>query len=516
MPFVGSDCNCTNLDKVIRIFCLAAILVLLVLGFRPETSLPDAPYTEDGFYALSVAWHSSNSHWSTIDGENLTNGYQPLQVGIYSFLFSFTDNKFTGLRIIFLFEWLVWICTAFLFGILLERLAGSFGESWTRWLGFLIWISAVHLFRQHFNGLETGLLLCLYLGTVNILANENETGKANPMLAGILFGVLFLARIDSAFFFIAWLLFRSIPFQKKVLKENVISLVLFALFAMPWLIFNQLYFGSFIPTSGMAQTELAFKPERFGVMISALGQVLFPHFYGWKLEHEIIGWADALRWILVLGLVYWIIRTRNSQLILRDKWRVIGLSFGLAGLGWMLFYGISSDAWYFYSRYLIPLSIPALGALGLWINAIFRRFWIFRAFVTPLFIFPSVILTWMMFKGSAIGGNPHYRQQLPLILQNVPEGERVGAPQSGTIGFFRDGIVNLDGKVNREAMKAGSEGKVGDYLISNHVRWFCDNEEQAAAYLGWPDQPSSGWVLVDRKGDFVLLRSTMKDSIPAQ
>ncbi len=46
--------------------------------------------------------------------------------------------------------------------------------------------------------------------------------------------------------------------------------------------------------------------------------------------------------------------------------------------------------------------------------------------------------------------NLFYLDQLALVQRYVPKDAEVGAAQSGTLGFFRDRVVNLDGKVNNE------------------------------------------------------------------
>jgi hypothetical protein len=100
-----------------------------------------------------------------------------------------------------------------------------------------------------------------------------------------------------------------------------------------------------------------------------------------------------------------------------------------------------------------------------------------------------------------MGANPMYAAQLPLVREYVPEGEAVGAGQSGTLGYFRDKVLNLDGKVNPEALRY--QGRIREYLQERQVRWFCDWPEYADAYLG--EEPEQrGWRLVGEGGGFEL------------
>ncbi|NJN67317.1 MAG: hypothetical protein HC884_11700 [Chloroflexaceae bacterium] len=48
--------------------------------------------------------------------------------------------------------------------------------------------------------------------------------------------------------------------------------------------------------------------------------------------------------------------------------------------------------------------------------------------------------------------NPYYREQIPLIERYVPDGDDIAAFESGTLGYFHDRTINLDGKVNPEVL----------------------------------------------------------------
>jgi hypothetical protein len=62
-----------------------------------------------------------------------------------------------------------------------------------------------------------------------------------------------------------------------------------------------------------------------------------------------------------------------------------------------------------------------------------------------------------------------------LIRRNVPHGQAAGALQSGTLGYFRDHIVNLDGKVNRDIVRyPGQPATIPDYLREQGIMWYCD------------------------------------------
>jgi hypothetical protein len=56
----------------------------------------------------------------------------------------------------------------------------------------------------------------------------------------------------------------------------------------------------------------------------------------------------------------------------------------------------------------------------------------------------------------------------------VDENELVGAGQSGTLGYFHDNTINLDGKVNPEALKAKKEDKFFEYIVDKKIDYLLD------------------------------------------
>jgi hypothetical protein len=58
----------------------------------------------------------------------------------------------------------------------------------------------------------------------------------------------------------------------------------------------------------------------------------------------------------------------------------------------------------------------------------------------------------------------------------VPDEDWVSAVQTGTLGFWHDRTINLDGKVNPQALQALlTEGHFYTYVVSNpQIRWLAD------------------------------------------
>ncbi|OLD67651.1 MAG: hypothetical protein AUI33_10215 [Ignavibacteria bacterium 13_1_40CM_2_61_4] len=88
-----------------------------------------------------------------------------------------------------------------------------------------------------------------------------------------------------------------------------------------------------------------------------------------------------------------------------------------------------------------------------------------------------------------------------MIEKHVPAGAWVAAGQTGTLGYFREHVLNLDGKLNEEAYR--NRRAIAAYLDREGVRWFCDWRWGVDEYLGKSPE-TRGWRLIDRKGDFLL------------
>ena len=94
------------------------------------------------------------------------------------------------------------------------------------------------------------------------------------------------------------------------------------------------------------------------------------------------------------------------------------------------------------------------------------------------------------------------------MKNNLNEQQWVGAIQTGTLGFFHDRTINLDGKVNPMALRARRQGKVLDYVVNSDIDYLVD----WVGILRWADQghPTFGEhfekVVSDPHGNLGVLR----------
>ena len=81
--------------------------------------------------------------------------------------------------------------------------------------------------------------------------------------------------------------------------------------------------------------------------------------------------------------------------------------------------------------------------------------------------------------------------------------------QTGTLGYFHPRVVNLDGKVNRDAL--AYQEHMWDYLRAQNIKWFIDWPHYVRKYLGVPlddqDVPlkaANGWRFVAEQNYFYV------------
>jgi hypothetical protein len=269
----------------------------------------------------------------------------------------------------------------------------------------------------------------------------------------------------------------------------------------PWWCFNILFFGSPMPISGQAQQLWALDPYRWKWILWALGQSLAPwlaptqYFDDWRSWLPLAG-AAALAITALMGL------PRFRPLETGSGRFATALCLAMAAL--TLWYGLSSIAFWFYARYLAPLGLVGL----VWAATLLARLPMKRAVLLvlalPLLASPTLIGAQAAWRGSVTHfGTIMFWDQLQLVRALVPDEDWVAAGQSGTLGFFRPHVLNMDGKINREALSHA--GHATGYLKARGVRWFTDWQWYVDRALG-PEPERLGWVRIAERRKFLLYR----------
>lgn len=535
-----------------RAFAILAALALLALALRPAAHVYDMPLTEDGYYSLSVARNLAAGKGMTIDGVNLTNGFQPLFTMVEAGAFALAGgNETLAIRLVLFFSWLFHLAGAITVAVIArDAWPAKYGDAertHRTWVAAFLYLAAPLLLNHAYNGLETGCVMFFYAACWRWMQLDRDRSWAGLAVFGALIGLMVLARIDAAFMALvlglnelrrSWRL--GIP---TMLARGAVMGGTALLISSPWWLYNQIYFGSPMPTSGTAQQEWAIEWLRFEFAEWALRLVSVPWLFAGAKETAIDFWipwpfgpaqaiqvtATGLLRTLILAAVgvalwrWWRSGAARAERALADpaqeartrRTLEFAQCFAIALGALVIYYGLSFIAYWFFYRYFAPAALFAfVVAPILWARlAAAPRGGIGKAAEIGLavaLIAQLGVLAGLALGGRGLGGNTVYHDQVALVREHVPASEEVAAGQSGTLGFFRERVVNTDGKVNREAL--AYQANMGEYLRRRGVKWFVDWPHYVNKYLGIPlegteEKPAAaanGWRLVAERNYFYL------------
>ncbi len=502
----------------------AMIIVLAVvavtLAFRPKHSILSRPLTEDGYYSLTVTRHLASGEGMTNSAGQETNGFQPL----FTFLtvpafWIASGNRFEAIRFVLIMQWLVWLASAWLVGLIARDGVGSLVPGQSRrlfWWTLLLFLGSSWIFMASFNGLETGFEIFMYAVLWRYFQLGKHETKGGLILFGVLLGLLVLTRIDSVFFVIIVSVFFLLKDRERPIVERAVKFVITGgvafLVSLPWWANNVLHFGSLMPISGKAEQTWMFSFYRLGKAGEALLRVAVPYLYLGQTHFEGPA-ADVARLFILIAIVWLVSKTglhlgRSLNKAVADGApdRTTERTVEFAGLilaamlALLVWYMLSSFATWFYVRYTTPLSIVSTVALSL---AAVKAFGSPRRFHLLIPILAVVPVCLVNYELSAVDvSNQYFDQQVYLVEKYVPEDALVGAKQSGTLGYCRDNVVNLDGKVNAQVDRRGFV--MSKYLRDSNINWLCDWNWMVVPDLTGKDPQSNGWELVAKAKKFVL------------
>lgn len=469
--------------------------------------------SEDGFYVLTIARNIARGAGVTIDGVTPTNGFQPLYAfAIVPAFWAAGDDALLPLRMISVLHWVTFVGTAWLLAAIAARLAPAEERRLTATATVLAYLASRQVLQSHFNGLETGLLLFLIALVWHGYQRHGVDSNRRAVAFGALLGLVMLARIDQAMLLVAVcavLLARGIGWRRVALASATALAVV-----SPWLIYGLLSFGSLVPSSGAAQQDWTPSGQRLLYGVMALAQAAAPLVSGGALE----GWALHAGRAALVGLAVVLVWRHAARL--RARWtapsarRSADMAIAVAASAVLLagWYTASSWAAHFYVRYVAGLMLVGSVALGLAAGRLGRAYPRAAVVAASVLILHVTVYVAALHAGVYLGrllpsradwSKPIFIEQLDLVRAHVPSADVVGAGQSGTLGYFRPRVVNLDGKVNAEAL--AYQERMVEYLERREIRWVCDMPSYTDRYFqASPER--SGWHLHAQSRLFRLYR----------
>ncbi len=464
----------------VAVLSITALALRVPLALRPERALTGLPYTDDAYYLFSIARHLAAGHGPSVEGVHLTNGFQPLIVLLYTPIFWLCGtDAWLAVRWSFILNGVIAALSVWAVALVmrvLEREPQRNGLT-APIIAAALWMGTFEIFGQMTNGLETGLLslllllaIMLYAGILKDRANNARVSLWRWAGFGAVLGLVVLTRIDAA---ILVAIFATMLFFERRPREAIVVGAIALLMSLPWWIYNWAAFGSLMPSSGQAENSWPMPPfENIAKATEAISEiatliVYLPH----TLGRTVYGiWT----FLLVPGLAWAFYRTRLREVFRLFRMKVL-LPFLLFSLALLIFYVFFFRAPHFISRYLQP------GRM-LWSIVVAASAWMLWHGTNPRTARPVMLALAALGLFFFLAGYRVAFLTVPRSFDFYEMGEwaaqhpaeKIGMLQSGITSFIAPNVINLDGKVNSEALRAHQQGRLAEYLRNEHFTYIAD------------------------------------------
>jgi hypothetical protein len=459
--------------------------------------LADKPVGEDGFYMLTIAWSlASGSGPVSRSGEGPTTGFQPLATLVYAALAWIVrrlgGDKWSFVRSVIALGGVAVVVFAWLLGRLTAEITPPPTRQLASSIAWSFGAASFFLFRLFTYGLETGLYLILVALVVLMSLRLTAPQATWPSTIGLgaMIGLTGWARVDFgavvAVTGILLLVWRAAPARRLVVCGLTALVVM-----LPWLAWIRSVSETIVPSSARAQaalTTLRELPGRTLAMLDALVQQVSPWSYtGGRPALTLVTVLVAIP--LAMALAKW--GRSGPPIVAPTRTKiVIAWTVGLVALAPL--YAMFVWATHFYARYAAPVTVLALPLLA---SASARAMSRARPAAAAAVV-SAVMLT--AFVGAGVVafhtgriGNLHVLSA-GFVADHFP-GRRIGAFQSGVIGYFNPDVVNLDGKINGAALRATAAGRLAAYVDGAGIDVLIDWPEAIRAGLD-DAYLRAGWV----------------------
>ena len=453
---------------------------------------------DDAYYFFTVARNVAAGLSITVDGVHWTSGFQPLWLAVCALAFALAGDR-GALALLYVASIGLWLGSTWLL-VRFVRIArgGDLSPAAAVLIATLFLCSGQ--FAQHYvNGMDTGLALTLYLGLMVAFQRHLQGGPAGTArLAGLglLCGLAMLARND-AFFLCGTLLVAMLVSgaRLKPLREALLIVAIASVLVIPWLAYCQWAAGHLMPQSGIATSASLRGHPNWPSIASKLELSLVPLLLpGMRafLDGHVVGGGV---FVLIAGLVLWVLHRRDREPWITDRasrWTVLALAAACVPL--FLYYAAFSAAIQFYERYFAPIGLLVVTVLSLliarWVRVPLRPMAAGAGLLAAsVAIGAQVYWTGRDFNlpfRSYIGDSVYAIVRSPFAGNHA----RLGFAESGRMGFlYPDRVVNLDGKMRADALRALTDGSFAQFLQSADLDFIILHDFDVAFF----DRMVPGW-----------------------
>ncbi|UCG51236.1 MAG: glycosyltransferase family 39 protein [Candidatus Latescibacterota bacterium] len=508
---------------IIGLFLSALVFHLTVVAQDFSVLAKNGFLYDDSFYAFKISQNIARGDGISFDGVHQTNGFQPLYVFLLVPFFYFAGSNLTApIYAALAFSALLTALTAVLLYLIVRRYVSCKIAVLTA----AIWAFSPVVTRQSANGLETSLALLLFASVVYLYLSRirpvERPRTRHFILLGVLLGLAVLARIDEIFLALVILLDYLLVLRRRramagaLGKVGVVVICALVVYG-PWMLYGVATTGHLFQDSGSATRYLsmAYAPlfdlgssdmvasgpsagfvwghvvhsfsvlkiappthaffraiEKFGVAVGA--------------PHLAVVLADVLGLALVAAFVYLVVLRRRALKVT-----------GFEEVQFLLLYVVVVIAAYslyvfgvfFFARYYYPLYFVICLYAGLLIEEVFRKFSaravVGRSLAAVILVGYLGVFGYMAYACVCRSNSVYcFYDVAKWVEANTLPDDTIGVFQSGAIGYLSDRkVINLDGKVNRDALEALKDKRLDEYLRKEGVDVVIDNANVLDLFL---------------------------------
>jgi hypothetical protein len=455
---------------------------------------------DDAYYFFTVARNIAQGHGITIDGTHWTTGFQPLWAFVCALAF-LTPSDRAAFVVIYVVSIALWLASTWLFLRFVRRASATPLQPPAAALIAVLFLGETQFVVGYFNGMETALYLTLVLGLLVAFQDYLRLPPQQVSLRrmaglGFLAGLTMLARNDAFFLCGALLVMtlfagrRQHPWRDVVIIGAIASALV-----VPWLAYCQWASGNLMPQSGIATSvgvrgyvPLASTVRKIVLSLEPTGFIKVRTLID---DHVPLAAAFTVVAIAILALCW---RRARPALIAPPSGRVL-LCFAAANAFLLLYYPLVSAAGQFFERYFSPLKLMVFLLVALLIvRALARVDW--RAVTTAAALVLAVFTVGSNLYWIARDYGRPWRSHLgpeayDIVRSPYATGSsRIGMAESGRLGFlYPTRVINLDGKMNVDALHALLSGTLGSYIQSLKLDYLMLHNEDVVYF----DQILPGW-----------------------
>lgn len=449
-----------------------AALVQFYLVTRDITTVIQTLIPDDAFFSFQIAQNLLAGLGTSIDGIHMSNGFHPLWTLVLAVVYRLFPAPFPNTDALYA-SMIVQVVLMAGMSLILSRIFARFAESaWVRAFGMMVLMFNPFFLYGTVNGLETPLALFLF-SLFFFLALRIEEGRplGGYWFIGLVGGLMFLARLDMAFYLVAFALWTLV---RRGFWDALRPGIVFSVFAgfsiIPWMVWNWVEFGMFLQTSasiGEAMWSHAVTTQDRGTnLLLFIKDTLFFTQRGLDTYFFSLTGIYALGSAFLGALAYMFVR---GDVFFPRKIRDIPLVGYFLGAAAVYFFIDASIRWGWREWHYIGFNMFLAIAVLIVMREIIRRSFYPRVtgvVITGLVLF-SFAVNWSM---NFQPGKTHYAWQEGLLTsaawmnEHLPEGSLVATYTPGIQAYFSTmRIIDLDGLINNSALRAMQESRLWAY-----------------------------------------------------